>query len=121
MFVPHILSCNRPSHTARLMAALCEKNDENIMSEKRFLKKVKQILWEKWDPIRVNDGDNEWDDEYDSYAPHISRLALEGKDEERIALSLSSAEKDSMGMSPNKPHNLKVAKLVLEAKKDIIG
>ena len=72
-------------------------------------------------PIGVNDGDNEWDDEYDSYAPNISRLALEGKDEERIALSLSSAEKDGMGMSPNKPHNLKVAKLVLEAKKDIIG
>ena len=71
------------------------------MSEKKFLTKVKQILWEKWDPIGVNDGDNEWDDEYDSYAPHISRLALEGKDEERIALSLSSAEKDSMGMSPN--------------------
>lgn len=90
-------------------------------SELKFQTKVKQILWEVWDPIGVNDGENEWNDEYDSYAPHVFRLALEGKGAERIALSLSSVESDSMGMSPNRDHNMKTALAIVQAKLDILG
>ena len=39
--------------------------------EKELFKEIAKILLEEWDPIGVNDGDNEWDDEYDSYVPHI--------------------------------------------------
>ena len=57
--------------------------------QKEFYNSLRKILWEKWDPIGVYEPDVEWDDEYDSYAPHIFRLAIEGKDEIRIANSLS--------------------------------
>ncbi len=69
----------------------------------------------------MNDGDNEWDDEYDSYVPHIFRLALEGNDAIRIACSLTSAVEQNIGLGPNKESDLKVAKLIVQAKKEIIG
>jgi len=39
--------------------------------QEEFFARVKEILWESWDPIGVNDGENEWCDEDDRYAPHI--------------------------------------------------
>ena len=70
--------------------------------QKRFFAKVKEILWELWDPIGVNDGENEWNDEYDSYAPHIFRLAIEGKSAESIAQSLGLSVTDNMGCRQTK-------------------
>ena len=89
--------------------------------EKQLFNEVKKILWEKWDPIGVNDGENEWDDEYDSYAPHIFRLAVEGKDAIRIAGSLSSSIEQNMGLSANKEHDLNVAKAIIKVKEEILG
>ncbi len=89
--------------------------------QKEFYREVARILWEKWDPIGVNDGDNEWDDEYDSYVPHISRLAIEGNDAMRIANSLSSSIEQNIGLPASKEHDLKVAQLIVNAKESILG
>ncbi len=47
-----------------------EVNDTGL--KQTFYKEVARILWDKWDPIGLNDGDD-WsegwpDDEYDGYA-----------------------------------------------------
>ena len=89
--------------------------------QKAFYKKVAEILWEKWDPIGVNDGDNEWDDEYDSYVPHIFRLATEGNDAFRIAASLTSSVEQNIGLGPDKEHDRKVAELVVKTKIEMLG
>lgn len=89
--------------------------------EKAFYTEVSRILWEEWDPIGVNDGDNTWDDEYNSYAPHVYRLALEGKDAIKIASALSSSAEQSMGLSPSRGHDLNIAKLIVKKKQEICG
>jgi hypothetical protein len=89
--------------------------------QKIFFEKVKELLWEVWDPIGVNDGENDWNDEYDSYAPHVFRLAIEGKDAMRIAQSLSLSISQNMGLTPNKEHDLHVAKAIVDAKTEILG
>ncbi|PKM33141.1 MAG: hypothetical protein CVV08_08190 [Gammaproteobacteria bacterium HGW-Gammaproteobacteria-12] len=48
--------------------------------EKELWNRISKILWKNWDPIGVYEEDSEWDDEYDSYVPHIFRLAVEGCD-----------------------------------------
>ncbi|WP_065188646.1 hypothetical protein [Shewanella woodyi] len=89
--------------------------------QKALYSAITKILWEKWDPIGVNDGDNEWDDEYDNYVPHIFRLALEGNDAIRIACSLTSTVEQIIGLGSDKESDLKVAKLIVQAKQEIIG
>ena len=89
--------------------------------QQEFYKAVAKILWEKWDPIGVNDGDNEWDDEYDSYVPHIFRLAIEGKDAIRIAQSLSLSVEQNMGLGSARDHDLNIAKLIIQTKMEILG
>ncbi len=91
--------------------------------QKELWEKIQRILWEKWDPIGVYEEDSEWDDEYDSYAPHIFRLVIEGNDHIRIAASLTSTINQNIGLSAsnNNEHDLKVAKLIVQAKKEILG
>lgn len=85
--------------------------------------RISQILWEKWDPIGVYEEDSEWNDEYDNYVPHIFRLAIEGNDYTRIASSLTATANQIIGLSAeeNNEHDIKVAKLILDAKKEILG
>ena len=90
-------------------------------NEKQLFTEIKKILWEKWDPIGVNDGDNEWNDEYDSYAPHVFMLAIEGKNAIRVASSLTSSIEENMGMSANKEHDLRVAREIIKVKEEIVG
>jgi hypothetical protein len=89
--------------------------------QKAFYKEVARILWEKWDPIGVNDGDNEWDDEYDSYVPRIFRLAIEGNDAMRIAGSLSASAEKNMGLGAARRHDLEVAELIVKTKREMLG
>lgn len=89
--------------------------------QKAFYKEVARILWEDWDPIGVYEPDAEWDDEYDSYVPHIFRLAVEGKDSIRIANSLSISVQQNMGLGADKNHNLIIAKQILKTKQEILG
>jgi len=86
-------------------------------------KRIQNILWERWDPIGVYEPDCEWDDEYDSYVPHIFKLAVEGKDHVHIAESLTFSATQSMGLSSSgsNQHELDVAKLIIQAKEELLG
>ncbi len=104
-----------------MLGVIRKKMSKLNKEEKAFYKEVSKILWEKWDPIGVNDGDNEWDDEYDSYVPHIFRLAIEGNDATRIASSLSASAETNMGLSAAREHDLKVAQIIVKAKEAMLG
>ena len=106
---------------ARFIRALYDTMIKNSSLQNKFYSAVSTILWEKWDPIGVNDGDGEWSDEYDSYVPHIYRLAMNGNDADCIAKSLTLSVTQSMGMGQSPSHDLKVAKLIVKAKAEIIG
>ena len=91
--------------------------------ERELWTKISKILWKEWDPIGVYEEDSEWDDEYDSYIPHIYRLAVEGCDHIRIAASLTATINQNIGLSAsnNNEHDIKIAKLIINAKKSILG
>jgi len=44
--------------------------------EKELWNRISKILWKNWDPIGVYEEESEWDDEYDSYVPHIFLYGL---------------------------------------------
>ncbi len=91
--------------------------------EEELWNAIRIILWEKWDPIGVYEEDSEWDDEYDSYVPHLFRLAIEGSDYTKIAASLKSTIKQSIGLSceNNSQHNIDIARLIVAAKQELLG
>ncbi|GLX76691.1 hypothetical protein tinsulaeT_00310 [Thalassotalea insulae] len=89
--------------------------------QKSFYKEIARILWEEWDPIGVNDGDNEWNDEYDSYVPHTFKLAIDNADASKIAKHLSTSIIQNIGMTSNPNHDLKIARLIVETKINILG
>jgi hypothetical protein len=59
---------------------------------------VQEVLFREWDPIGVNDNEL-CRNEYDSYAPTISRWLRDGVDECKLARHLSQLQRVSMGMS----------------------
>ena len=69
-----------------------------MATESRLLPAVRGILFEKWDPIGVNDSEL-CRNEYDSYASALVRLLLDGADEFKLAARLSEFKRVSMGMS----------------------
>ncbi|ALU45863.1 hypothetical protein [Pseudoalteromonas rubra] len=89
--------------------------------QKELYKAIASILWHDWDPIGVNYGEDEWNDEYDSYVPHVFKLVLEDKDVSNIAQYLSSSIKQNMSCSAPEQHNLKIAHKIVDAKKHILG
>jgi len=91
--------------------------------QKELWKKIQKILWENWDPIGVYEAGSDWDDEYDSYVPNIFRLAIEGNDHVLIAASLTATINKNIGLSAgdNNEHDIKIAKLIVQAKKEILG
>ncbi|MCW8880327.1 MAG: hypothetical protein OQK04_15850 [Kangiellaceae bacterium] len=89
--------------------------------QKELFKRISKILWKDWDPIGVYNPEDEWDDEYDSYVPHLFRLAMEDKDAFHIASSLNLTATQNIGLGTNKNKDMKVANLIIEAKKEIIG
>ena len=89
--------------------------------QKDLYSRIAKILWNNWDPIGVNNGDDEWDDEYDSYVPHSFKLANEGSDWKKISAHLSSCAEQSMGLSPNRDLDDKIAKSIVQAKQEILG
>ena len=81
-------------------------------------KRIDEILYYKWDPIGVSDGD--WGrDEYQSYLPRVFKLALENKTPEPIANYLTVITTENMRLSEAKEHDMKIAKLILEVKEGI--
>ena len=52
-----------------------------------FLSSIRSVLWNTWDPIGLNVGNDDLDDEYDSYALEVYALAMNDE-----AASVISAE-----------------------------
>ncbi len=57
--------------------------------------RIKLLLWSEWDPIGVN-GWGGPEDEYDSYAPRVLRMAQEGASVEAIAAYLDEVVVERM-------------------------
>lgn len=74
--------------------------------------KVKQILWEIWDPIGVN-GEPDAFGEYDSYAPHILTLLQSGASKDQLANALDHITNDLMGLGAGRHENAITALLAL--------
>ena len=81
-------------------------------------KRIDEILFYKWDPIGISDGD--WArDEYQSYLPQVFKLALENSKPEPIADYLTVITTENMGLSEAKEHDMVIANLILEIKEGI--
>jgi hypothetical protein len=65
---------------------------------KRMLNAVRQVLWETWDPIGVNDHADA-SDEYDSYAPTIVGMLLQDCTAHDLERHLANLETESMGLA----------------------
>ena len=61
---------------------------------------VRDCLWQVWDPIGVNEY-AEAKDEYDSYAPKITTMLLNGVDARELASHLRHIEAVTMGLPAN--------------------
>jgi hypothetical protein len=68
------------------------------------LEKIKQLLWEEWDPIGVSDLEDWPSDEYDSYAMHIFSMLNDGNSVQDLTEYLLWAETENMGLSPSNLH-----------------
>ncbi len=64
---------------------------------RQALSEVCQVLWEKWDPIGVNDMPGAFG-EYDDYAPAVCTLLRHGADDTEIADYLHRSEIGRMGL-----------------------
>lgn len=90
--------------------------------EKRLYDRVRQILWEEWDPIGINYSDVAAY-EYDSYAKTTFRFLLNGCDAYKLAKALDEFSRSSMGITvkPQDKTSERVAALLLAAKEEILG
>ena len=78
-------------------------------------KRIDEILFYKWDPIGISDGD--WArDEYQSYLPRVFAYELESDSAEPIAKYLGVVSTQSMGLSAAPEHDLKIAQMSIEVK-----
>ncbi|MFD1218248.1 hypothetical protein [Microbulbifer celer] len=81
-------------------------------------KRIDEILFYKWDPIGISNGD--WArDEYQSYLPRVFKMAIENGSAKEIANYLTKISTEYMGLSEAKEHDLAVAKLILEVKNSV--
>ena len=83
-------------------------------------KKIDEILFRDWDPIGVSEFE-EARDEYQGYLPQVFKLALDNESPDAIAEYLTLVATERMGMSAAKEYDLKIANLVLMAKKECLG
>ncbi len=92
-------------------------------NEKKLYKRVARILWKDWDPIGVYNENDEWDDEYDGYAPSVFNLLTEGRDAHKISNHLTTIASESMGLSTTtgNEHDNEIANLLITTKVEILG
>lgn len=87
---------------------------------KKLYDAVDKILWEKWDPLGVNDIEDARD-EYYSYIPKITELLIKGRDSFKITQHLYDLTTISMGGLGDKKRDQVVSKLLLEAGEKILN
>jgi hypothetical protein len=79
--------------------------------------RIDEILFYKWDPLQLSDGN--WErDEYAAYVPEVLRLALASESYEPIADHLTQIATELMATPENKPHDTDVAKLIFSLTQD---
>ncbi len=81
---------------------------------KELNQRIDEILYYEWDPIGVSDEPCARA-EYSSYTMTILKYVLE-EDLHQIANQLSKIGTDSMGLTTNKEHNLKISQRLLDYK-----
>ncbi len=62
---------------------------------------IDEILWNDWDPIGVNEYEEDARDEYHSYLPQIFKLKIDNAGKELIAQHLLKIETERMGLPGN--------------------
>lgn len=95
----------------------------SMNNEKQLWDKVKNILWEKWDPIGVYEPNAAWSDEYDSYVPYIYSLAVEGATQQQISNALTQIASDTIGLTAQmgNEHDFSIAGILVAAKNEHLG
>ena len=88
--------------------------------QKLLYKRADEILFYLWDPIGISN-ESCCRNEYQNYLPQIFKLVLENDDPVPIVDCLNLIQVDRMGISPDKKHDLKIARLLLDVKYEIIG
>ena len=86
--------------------------------QNKLYKRIDDILWEDWDPIEVNNYENNRD-EYQSYVPQVFRLANEDATVSEIAECLDEIATESIGLQSNLHHCTKIAKLITSARNEL--
>ena len=84
------------------------------MKKPKLWEEVDRILWEDWDPIKINDSGPK--DEYRGYVPSIIKLLNQNADEHKIAKLLLEHENINMGGSTQIEDHLNVAKKLKQLK-----
>lgn len=77
---------------------------------KRALQRINTVLWEDWDPI----GAGVPEDEYESYAPPILRLLLDGADKTAISNYLFATAANTIACPITREHADHVAQMLLD-------
>lgn len=87
-------------------------------NELELYKRIDEILFYKWDPIGISDGD--WArDEYQSYLPRVFAHAMESDSPETIAMYLGAVSTESMGLSEAPERDMEIAKMIIEIKESL--
>lgn len=65
---------------------------------RQVVSEIRKVLWEKWDPIGVNDMPEAFD-EYHGYAGGVYALLMQGAADTKVADHLCQIATDTMGLS----------------------
>lgn len=76
---------------------------------------VKEILFQDWDPIGLNDHPGAPTDEYGAYAPEVIALAMEASGPVPIAYWLEEVAQERMALKTSWDQNVKAAKRIFQA------
>lgn len=79
----------------------------------KLWQQVDLILWEKWDPIGLNDCP-EARNEYHSYIKSVVKMIKNGADSYKLSNHLHHLRTISIGLSPNLDNDKWVATLLIE-------
>ncbi|MDO5653298.1 MAG: hypothetical protein Q4G39_04265 [Brachymonas sp.] len=80
--------------------------------QQELYRRIDEVLHYVWDPIGVS-GDPAARDEYDTYLSQVFSLAVRGAVAKDIAVYLTDATVQQMGLSAREEHDLHVAELVV--------
>jgi hypothetical protein len=88
-------------------------------SQNALYKYIDALLWEEWDPIGVNDGE-EWPrDEYQSYAMPLFSSVLRKANIKEICSQLSQVERTMFVLEPNESLNLTIAEKIIKKAQEL--